>query len=400
MPYYGYRGLDASKKSLTGAVWGLDEAHARQQLTHLSHLFLKPPSRWAVLMEHYKPTSRQEAALCCRQLAIMLAAGVNLSAALDMVLRQPLGRRLYAAYRRANDMVQGGSSLSQAMRKSPGVFDAFMVGLTRVGEETGTLTENLNQAADHMERENALRAKVAAALTYPALVTVVSLLMAYGVTQHVLPRFINGMFGQSGVPLPWFTQVLVAVTNFLSRPFMGPTLLGLALAAGVLGWKQLSTDQGQQRLYELLMSWKPTRQFFGTVLAVRTARMLATAVEAGMTVSGALQLTAESCANPYLRHHLEVAVEDLADGNQLSACVRAIPFMPVTMGGFVELGEQASGLGPTLLKAAQLMELDVESAIETFSQLLEPALVGFMGLFVGFILVALFLPMYSMLSAV
>ncbi|MBT9583824.1 type II secretion system F family protein [bacterium] len=401
MPYFRYRALTPRKRSISGRLWALDSTHALQQLEQqgMHKIFLKSPMPWERWLERLKPSSAQEQALCCRQLAILMNSGIPIVLSLEILLRQPLHHRLYQAYNHCLSAVQQGSSLSQAMRKSPAAFDSLYIGLVQVGEKTGNLVENLHGVAGHLEREIELRAKVRAALTYPLVVSALSLTMAYVMVQHILPRFINGLFAESKMELPWFTRALIQFTNFFQNPATVAVCAGLILTLIWLVASYVRTEAGQIQCYEQLMKLKPTRSFLGKVMAVRTARMLATGVDSGLTVSDSLQLTSQACANPYLSRFLEIAAEDLKDGVPLSRCIRAIPFMPPIMSGFIELGEEASGLPPVLMKAAEMMEMDIEEVIQTFTQLLEPILVGGLGAFVGFILIALFIPLYQMLGA-
>ncbi|MBS2039950.1 type II secretion system F family protein [bacterium] len=401
MPYYGYRGLSQTKRSLTGQVWALDEAHARRQLEDrgLSKLFIKPPPPWSAFLERLRPATAQDHALCCRQLAMLLKGGVSISNSLDVLLRQPLPPGLYKAYANCSMAVQQGSSLSNAMRKCKGEFDEFYVGLVQVGEQTGRLPQNVMDVSDYLEREMELRAKVRGALTYPLIVTSLSLCMAYLMVQHILPRFINGLFPE-GMALPWFTSALIGITRLFQRPSLVALALGLLATLFLMMRSYLSTEAGRLQLYEALMKWKPTRNFFGKILAVRTARTLATGVEAGLTISASLKLASSASGNPYLSRYLDIACEDLTDGNPLSRCFRAIPFAPPMLCGFIELGEETSGLPKVLRKSAEMLELEVDEVIQTFTQLLEPVLVGMMGFFVGFVLIALFIPIYQMLGSV
>lgn len=401
MPYFGYRALNPRKRSITGRLWASDEAHALQQLEQqgMQKVFLKKPLPWEPWLERFQPPSAQEQAMCCRQLAVLMGSGVPIVAGLEILLRQPLNHDLYRAYHHCYNAVQQGSSLSQAMRKNRACFDELYIGLVQVGERTGQLADNLNQVAQHLEREMALRAKVQAALTYPLVVSVISITLAYFMVQHILPRFINGLFADTGMSLPWITRALIACTNFFQNPVVTGSALALVASLLWLARNYFATEAGRVQLYEMLMKARMTREFFGKILAVRTARMLATGVDAGLTISDSLELTAQAVGNPYLGKFLAIATEDLRDGAPLSRCMRAIPFIPPVMCGFIELGEEASGLPVALRKAAQLMELEIDEVIATFTQLLEPLLVGALGSFVGFVLIALFIPLYQMLGA-
>lgn len=400
MPNYRYRALNSSKKSQQGRIWALNAKHATRLLEEqgMQKVFLKAPAPWEAWLEKFQPQNAMEQTLCCRQLAIMLHSGLPLVTCLEVLLRQPLHVGLYRAYDALSQSVQSGNSMSDSMRKSPNYFDPLYIGLVRVGERTGNLAQNVEEVALHLERDQALVAKVKGAMTYPLIVSVLSMSLAYFMVQHILPRFINGLFADSGINLPWYTQLLISVTNFFQNPLSMGLALALLTAFLWLVWRYFRTDAGQIQFYEWAMKWGPTRKFFGKVLAVRTARMLATAVDAGLPAIQALDLVSESCANPYLSHYLAIATEDLRDGNPLSACFRAVPFLPPTFCGFVELGEEASGLPRVLLKAAEMMELEIDEVIESFTQMLEPLLVGALGGMVGFVLISLFVPMYQVIG--
>lgn len=401
MPNFRYRALDRSKRSTTGVLWALDRAHALRQLESrgFQRIFLKSPARWRAWLERYKPFSSREQALCCKQLATLMKAGVPIVASLDTLLQQPLHPGLYRAYQICLEEVQKGSSLSLAMSRSRSAFGDFYVGLVAVGERTGALVQNLDEVARHLERELDLQARVRAAFTYPVVVSLFSLSLAYLMVQHILPRFINGLFSQSQQSLPWMTRALIGFTAFFQKPEAAVVVGGLVLGGGWFLFKYAGSAEGRAQFSNWAMGWKPTRDLVGKFLAIRTARMLASGVEAGLTVSDSLQLAAEACGNPYLRTYLQVAGEDLKDGSPLSRCLRAIPFVPPLMCGFVELGEEAAGMPMVLRKSADILELDVEQTMHTATQMLEPLLVGAMGLLVGFVLIALFIPIYQMLGA-
>lgn len=401
MPFYRYRALNPRKRSITGRLWAIDDTHALRQLEQegMQKVFLKPPWPWERWLERWKPPSALEQAMCCRQLAVLMASGVPIVAALEILLRQPLNHKLYGAYDHCCSAVQQGSSLSAAMRKHGQAFDELYIGLVQVGERTGMLAPNLEQVALHLEREMALKAKVRAALTYPLVVSVISLTLAYFMVQHILPRFINGLFADTNMVLPWFTRALINFTNFFQNPVITATAALLVVTLVYLGRNYVRTEAGRMQLYENLMKPRVTRDFFGKIMAVRAARMLATGVDAGLTVSDSLELAGQAVGNPYLSHYLAIATEDLRDGAPLSRCMRAVPFMPPVMCAFVELGEEASGLPVALRKAAEMMELEIDEVIITFTQLLEPLMVGALGAFVGFVLIALFIPLYQMLGA-
>lgn len=402
MPTFRYRALNQAGRSQSGTLYAENRDQAMKNLEKqgMRRIFLKSPSLWSRTLESRESSARREPMLCCRQLAVMLQSGMALSQALEILLRQPLAPGLYRAYLEVTDRIHQGCSLSQAMHRFPGQFDPMVRGLVQVGEKTGNLARNLEEAALHLERESNLRDKLASALRYPLVVSAISILLTYLMVQHILPRFLDGLFQQAGIVLPWYTQVLVATTRFLSNPtWMLTSLTLLGLLAWTLG-SYLRTTAGQLVAAELAMSWGPSRRFLGRILAVRVARTLATAIDAGIPAVQALELTGEAGAHPYLTQFLAVATEDLKDGNSLARSLRAIPFLPPMFCSFVELGEESARLPVLLLKSAEMLELEIDEVIESCTQMLEPLLMGVLGCLVGFVLIALFVPIYQVLGSI
>lgn len=350
-------------------------------------------------LSRFRGVSTQELAVTSRQLAVMLGAGIGIPQALNMICRQPLGYQLGKAWKDILEDVQNGSYLSQAMSKHRTVFGNLYIGMTKAGEASGTLTENLKRVADYLENEYALQNRIKAALTYPVTVFVISLLLAVFIVQHILPKFLNGLFQETGTELPAVTKVLIAVTSFFNNPVaMVWCLAGLALGVWMLV-RHLKTKAGKQQFEQFALSAPGLKSVTAKVLTCRVARTMAALLKSGLLAVPSLELTADAVDNYLLSDYLKTAVQDLKDGHSMDTAMRAIPIFPAIFPAFVSLGEESGRVPELMDKAAEIFEQDVELALVSFTQLIEPFMVAFMGGFVGFILIAIFIPLYNILGS-
>ena len=404
MAEYFYTALNSTGKEVWGSVKASDAAQAvivaeARGLRSVKLRTTQPGMGSPDMFSRLRGVSTQELAVTSRQLAVMLAAGIGIPQALSMICRQPLGYLLGKAWKDVLEDVQNGSYLSQAMTKHRTVFGNLYIGMTKAGEASGTLTENLKRIADYLENEYGLQNRVKAALTYPVTVFVISLLLAVFIVQHILPKFLNGLFQETGTELPAVTKVLIAVTSFFNNPVaMGWCLIGLVLGIWMLV-RHLRTRAGKQQLERFALSLPGLRTVTAKVLTCRVARTMAALLKSGLLAVQALELTADVVDNYILSDYLKTAVQDLKDGHAMDAAMRAIPIFPAIFPAFVSLGEESGRVPELMDKAAEIFEQDVELALVSFTQLIEPIMVAAMGGFVGFILIAIFIPLYTILGS-
>lgn len=340
--------------------------------------------------------SLREKAVASRQLAVMLRAGVDLSRALEVLARQG-NPRFARAWEDVRREVLRGNTISRGMGRNSDVFGMLDVGLARVGEASGTLATVFDHLATLQERDVRLRARVGAALTYPALILLVCLAVAVGIVEHILPTFMDGVL-RGAQDLPWITRLLVLFTEAIRNPYLvGFTLLCL-VGGGSLLRMHLSTrhgrDQFQRMLLEVPLLGVLSRRF----LLARFCRTLATVLQSGHPVASALEVANSAMAHQPLSHAIEGMGGDLRDGLSVAEAFATSRFFPPLVTGMVAVGEEAGDLAGILQRLADFYEQDLEVALEALTAALEPLMVAGMGGFVGFVLVALFLPLYQVLT--
>ena len=390
--------------TIRGVLMADSEADARALLNsrELEVVKVQLLSGWMGKIEAWisrlLPISLVELALTTRQFSVMMKAGVGIARALEVLNQQTLSERLSRAWADIALSLQKGINLSRAMARHPDVFEGLYRGLVKAGESSGGLVENLNMLADLLEREVKLRRKIATALTYPVFALVICLAATLLLTQYVLPPLINGVFKDSNMVLPWMTQVVIAATNLLNhRYFFLIFLPGFLLAVYLLRLYS-RTAGGRYRMQLLAFHLPVIRVVFIKAACSRFARTMGCLLRCGVPMVHSLQLTDMVLSNHVLSRYIEEMKGGLERGEPLSGLIRAVPLFPPLLAAFTELGEQTGQMPMLYSRLADMFDEELECAIEACTTLLEPMLVAVLGFIVGFVVVAVLLPMYQLLA--
>ena len=344
------------------------------------------------------PVRLGELALTTRQFSVMMRSGVGLSRSMEVLNQQPLSERLSRAWADVGICMQKGISLSRAMARHPDVYDGLYRGLVKAGESSGALVENLSMLADLLEKEVKLRRQIAAALTYPIFVLVICLGATILLTQQVLPAFINGLFRDADMQLPWMTRAVIAFTTVLNHRYFYFVALPGSVLLGYLFFAYLRTAGGRYRAQQVAFHTPVLRMVFIKAASSRFARTMGCLLRCGVPMVYSLQLTDMVLSNYVLSGYIQKVKQGLEQGEPMSTLLRECPLFPPLLPAFTELGEQTGHLPELYAKLADIFDEELEVAIETATTLLEPILVGILGILVGFVVVAMFVPMYQLLS--
>jgi len=341
--------------------------------------------------------SDKQVVLFTRQLATMLQAGLPLLQSLDVAARgaaPPLAKLLHAVRR---DVAQG-ESLHGALGRHPRLFDALLCQLVRAAEEAGMLDTMLARIADDREKALALRGKLRSAMSYPCAVVLVAVAVTAVLLLWVVPSFAQ-MFGNFGAPLPLATRVVIGLSGWLARYW--PWWLG-ALTAVALGaapaWRRLP------RLRDAVQRASLRLPLLGALLAraalARWSRTLGTLLAAGIPLIDALA-TAAGCAGHVVHAQGSLAARDgVRNGMTLHAALRGSGAFSELAVQMVAVGEETGALDAMLLRLAAFAEREVDDAVASLTSLLEPFIMAVLGLLIGALVVAMYLPIFSMGSVV
>lgn len=342
------------------------------------------------------PVKAIELATFYRGLSSMLAAGITIHRALDVLSEQdsstaPVARALH------NDVVNG-HRLSVSMARFSHVFSIVQRSLIRIGEETGSLDILSQSLSEHVESRLALKSKLIAAITYPAMVGVFCFLACL----FAPPLFLNDFFStlrDAKIPLPLLTQFVMAASGALWSPWFWLLLLGLGTAARTGYRKMMAHPVWSKRWEQATLEFPvigPVRQSFFLLDFMQT---LALQLEAGMRLDKSLQLSAKVSGNSYLMEKTDWVVEEIKAGSNLSYALHRTKVFPRTVVEFVALGEETGKMSDCLRFSEALLRERAETALETAEALMEPLAVCLVGILVGLVALACMLPLVRMFEA-
>src|SRR3989344_808103 len=344
-------------------------------------------------------TPPKELVIFSRSLSSLFEAGVPLVESIRILgeetMNLPFRRVLLTV---AND-IDGGLPFSKAIAQHPKTFSNFYVSMIRTGEVSGGLQETLLFLADHLAKEYSLKKKIKSALTYPAFIVSVFVIVGLVIFVFVLPQLLNTLEQISGGELPLFTRILAAVSGFVVD-WLWLILVILVGGAGSLLYA-VKTPQGLRAWHEIQLQLPVFGQLFKKVYQARFAENLATLVRSGLPILEALQIVADVVDNKVYSEIVEDVASKVKTGKSIESALRQYPvqFSPL-LTQMVAVGEKSGKLDSILQKIADFFQQEVENTVATLSSLIEPMLIVVLGVGVGLMVGAVLIPMYSVITNV
>jgi len=335
---------------------------------------------------------RDEVVATFRQLATMIDAEIPIATALQVLAETGTGP-LRKALNGVLAHVRGGNRFADGLSLCPKIFPAVVVSMLRSGELTGSLKQSLEQSASFLERQRSTLEKVKSALTYPALVSVFAMSVTVFLLTKVIPS-ITDTFVRMGVPLPWPTRAVMTLSHFL----LAWGWVGLLVVAGLVGglvWYG-RTDRGRLAISRVQLRLPIVGPLLHKAVIARLTRTLSSLLSSSVPLLQALEVTAAVVGNPAVAQGLMAARESLRAGRSIAEPMRADPIFPPMIVQMIAIGEQSKTLDTMLAKSAQLYENDVETLVNRLQPLIEPILMGGIGIAVGVLVLASVLPSFSL----
>jgi type IV pilus assembly protein PilC len=349
----------------------------------------------------WKPFSginQEDLLLFTRQLGTMINSGINLIYAFDTLARQVDKEAMHRVLSSINYSIQSGFTLSRALMEHPSVFNHIYVGLVRTGEAYGDLPRSLENLEHFLQREVNIKKKVIQSATYPLFALSLCLLFGLFTFKFILPSFVT-FFKDLNVELPLPTKIMCLMTTIVDKPlfFFGSILI---IAFIIFLFRRYALTEGGRLHIDRLLIQCP---YFGPVLkkisVARLTNSLSALLEGGVDIRRALELSGKSSGNAYFELAMKSAGMMLAEGTSLSQYFSSQQglFGPV-LPSMIIVGEESGDLAPMLKKISQMNEQDVENSLDSLTVMLEPLLILFTGTIIGFIIISVFLPLYTILN--
>jgi len=395
---YVWQGTDKNGNKTKGEIQGssqaLVKAQLRKQGVSPAKVKRKAKDLFGPRKQKIKPS---DISIFTRQLATMMKAGVPLVQSFDIVadgLDNPTMRQVVKDIK---NEVASGTSLALALEKFPQYFDELFINLVGSGETSGTLETMLDRVAIYKEKSEALKAKIKKALTYPIAVVVVSLIVTALLLVKVVPQFAE-TFASFGADLPAFTLFVLNISNFAQEWWF---IIMLGVIALVMAHKEVhKRSAGFREGQDKIMLKAPVVGdiIFNSVIA-RFSRTLATTFSAGVPLVEALDSVAGAAGNIVYAKAIKQIRDDVTTGSSLYNSIQATGLFPMMLLQMVSIGEESGALDEMLEKVAQFYEDAVDNAVDSLSSLMEPIIMSVLGVLVGGLMVAMYLPIF-MLGAV
>jgi len=355
---------------------------------------LLPPSLRTAMSQKRKP-KLQELATFTQQLANLLHSGMPLTVALNSMGHLDSKGISPEVSRDLKQDVMEGRSLSDSMTKQPRIFSDLYVNMVRAGESSGALVEVLRRMASHFERFAEVQAKFTSALIYPACVAVVGVLILFFFMTYMLPKFMT-IFEGMNVQLPMMTQMLISVSHIFSKYWL--LMIFVVVVAFVLFKRFQSSKEGRRKLDH----WKMNAPIFGKVVKLNIfgqfARTLSTLLENGVPVLTALKITEQILPNVILKEAIAKTREEVTDGKTIAQPLGRSKIFPQLMVDLIKIGEDTGDVPGALKSVAETYENELNIALRVMTNMIEPAMIIVMALFVGFLLVSVLSAMFAITS--
>jgi type IV pilus assembly protein PilC len=390
---FTWEGTDRTGKKVKGKVVSTSEAAVRSELRRQGVVATRVRKQSMLFRKQGKVTAA-DIAIFSRQLATMMTAGIPLVQSFDIVgagHENPAMQKLIMAIK---SDVEGGSSLAEALGKHPLHFDDLFVSLVAAGEQAGALETLLDKIATYKEKTEAIKKKIKKALFYPAAVVVVAIVVTTILLIYVIPEF-ESLFQGFGADLPAFTRMVIDLSKFVQSTGW---LLLLGLVGGIWGLLEAKKrNRGVQHFFDRAMLKLP---IIGAILnkssIARYARTLSTTFAAGVPLVEALSSVAGATGNVVYESAVLKMRDEVATGQRLQRAMENTDLFPNMVNQMIAVGEESGSLDAMSAKVADFYEEEVDNAVDSMSSLLEPLIMAILGVLVGGLVIAMYLPIFKM----
>lgn len=285
-----------------------------------------------------------------------------------------------------------GNSLSAAFAKHPRIFDPLFVNMIRAGETGGFLSIILDRLATYMEKNSRLKRKVQSAMIYPIIVISMAIIITFFLLIKVVPIFAS-FYNSFNKELPAMTQLLLFISEIIRQQFfLG---MGILLILGFICKRFSSTEKGSLMIDRIKLKLPLFGNLFRKIIVGRFSRTLSILVRSGVPILESLDIVGKGCGNRVFELMLEQVANDVREGENISTPLIKSRFFPLMMTRMITVGEQSGHLDTMLIKIAEFYDDQVDAAVSGLTSVIEPVLIAFLGIVVGFIVVTLFLPIVN-----
>jgi type IV pilus assembly protein PilC len=398
---FAYKAVDAAGLPSKGEITGITRQAVTDELKArgLTVMDLKEKKTGLqtelTLIKRVKPA---ELTVMTRQLATMISSGMTLLRAFYVLEEQIENKLLRETVADVRELIEAGVSFSDALAKHPKIFNPLYVAMVRAGEAGGVLEESLERTADQLEKEDSLRRQVKAAMAYPTVVLSFAIAVLLGLIAFIVPVFV-GVFKDFGGELPLITKFTVS----MSKAVTGQWYLIIAGAiGGFVGFRKWRKSSWGRPQWDRLRLRIPARigVTVQKIALARWSRTFSALYSAGVPILHAIEVTGQTAGNAVIEDAMGSVLASVKSGGSIAAPLKHAPIFPPMVTQMIAVGEETGNLDTMLTKVADFYEDEVAAAIKALTSILEPVMIVLVGGIVGFIVVAMYMPMFKVYDAI
>jgi len=398
VPVFEYKGKTLAGAAVKGELKANNkndlERVLRQNRIIVSSITKKAPE---IQIKFGTGIKRIEVSRFTRQFATMIGAGLPMVQCLEILAAQMENKELAKIVGQVKDGVQGGATLSEALARHPKVFDQLYTNMVEAGEVGGALDAILNRLALYREKADRLIRKVKGAMIYPAVIVVVATGVTIGMLTFIVPVFAK-MFGGLHASLPAPTQVVLQISNFLKANFLYLFFGSIGILVAFFWWKR--TPKGALMVDRILLIMPVLGNLVRKSSIARFTRTLGTLLASGVSILEALGITAKTAGNMVVANAINKSVIAIAEGDTITGPLKETGVFPPMVTQMISVGEKTGGLDEMLNKIADFYDEEVDEAVTALTSVIEPIIIVFMGVIIGGILIAMYLPMFDIIGKI
>jgi len=397
MGKYIYKGKDAQGNFVDGVIVAKNKAEVLANLKSRRITVDEVKYDWKnIEISFGEKVTDEDIVIITRQLATMIGAGLSLIKALDIIASQASKKKLRNIFNDIKNQIEQGLQFHKALQKYRNIFGDLYINMVQAGEAGGLLDNVLDRLAIYMEKAISLKRKVKAAMMYPSIVLVVAVVVVWGLLVFIIPKF-KEMYEGFGGSLPALTQLTINLSEFLASWYGGGLILGaivlLSITVGVI-YKR--SEKGRLFIDRLLLKIPKIGDLLRKVAVAKFSRTFGTLLNSGVAILDALDIVARTSGNKFIEKHLLRSKVDIEQGKNIVYPLEKSGVFPPMVTQMISVGEETGALDQMLSKIADFYDDEVDRAVEGLTKMIEPMLMLIVGGSVGFIIVAMYLPIFKL----
>ncbi|MFO8084718.1 MAG: type II secretion system F family protein [Desulfobacterales bacterium] len=401
MPVYLWEGKNRKGEVQKGEMEAPDEGSIRANLNRLKILPTKIKKKPKDLFENVAflqpKVTQADIILFCRQFSTMIDAGLPIIQCLDILYAQQENKTFKKILKDIKDSVEGGSTLAEALKKYPDHYDNLFVNMVAAGEAGGILDIILKRLSNYLEKAAKLKAKVKGAMTYPIITMIIAVIVVAVILVFVIPVF-QEMFADFGSELPAFTQLVVNVSNFTKNNIL--YIIGAIVLFGYAFRRFYRTEKGQGLIDRYVLRLPVFGILLRKVAVAKFTRTMGTMLGSGVAILEALDIVAKTAGNRTVEKAIYDVRTGIAEGRTMADPLAETGVFPPMVCQMIAVGESTGALDAMLEKIADFYDEQVDQAVENLTSMIEPFMLVFLGVTIGGLVVAMYLPIFKMAGAI